>query len=798
MPVLRNLPVRRRLETESRMAAQLGEQFLGRGRGVDRRSALSPKKPETNSDKDGAPQSDSNVTNIISVKRKRGRPPKTPSRAPELPEDKKPVTQKTSPEQSPPHSPKRKRGRPRKDSTTTTSSAPSSPSTGAPSSQEPNLSTSNVMPVTLPAVSKTSPISSPTLNPTSPSNAAELSSSKPDSETNQSTTSLLLSSMYRDSENMSLSTSEHGVDSQGDTHTSSNPVIACIDSDTNTLKTSPHKISTAEVSQTCTASSLTLQLPSPIREPPTCTHFSPIHAEELTQMPVLSKTIEITAFLEPSAASVSAVEAEENSLTTNQQIDNLQCSNTSTHVTSQPLHRSSATADSSQTFVEPICNIAASPVATHQSFSKPFPPALTSGIEPESSPSKSEAPEASVTLTLSTVQQSTSKSDQTSVPTSQLQITAIEAATDSAPVSNKMSSTSFQSPSTANQTKSDSLSTLSYKDADSSPPQNMPVADNHEGQHSSKDEVVTEETEKMEVDCVAEDIAGGNDAVLSQPKRKKLDSLPKEQTPSASRIASSNSDIETHDAPKSDGPVEPSEEERTEDRETRTSAKKRSISRQSSQESVRSSSPSSVSSSGTRSSQSKKLGESRRPSKRKRDDIKSEKGKTEEGSDRKHQSNSSSSSSDSEDSNRIKRCLTRSAQKKLEKDGTIAKNDESRNRQRGRSDKKGQTTNTTEGESSGKPPIRQLNHHSPPLLLDPLGSDRAALFPPWKQKGLKKKKRKKHLIRRKGMKKRAANAIRDTTLKPLRISDKNSNRDYVPVCELKRSQNGDTSGALSE
>jgi len=509
---------------------------------------------------------------------------------------------------------------------------------------------------------------------------------------------------------MSLSTSEHGVDSQGDTHASSNPVIACIDSDTNTLKTSPHKISTAEVSQTCTASSLTLQLPSPIREPPTCTHFSPIHAEEFTQMPVLSKTIEITAFSEPSAASVSAVEAEENSLTTNQQIDNFQCSNTSTHVTSQPLYRSSATADSSQTFVEPICNIAASPVATHQSFTKPFPPALTSGIEPESSPSKSEAPEASVTLTLLTVQQSTSKSDQTSVPTSQLQITAIEAATDSAPVSNKMSSTSFQSPSTANQTKSDSLSTLSYKDADSSPPQNMPVADNHEGQHSSKDEVVTEqeeevvteETEKMEVDCVAEDIAGGNDAVLSQPKRKKLDSLPKEQTPSASRIASSNSDIETHDAPKSDGPVEPSEEERTEDRETRTSAKKRSISRQSSQESVRSSSPSSVSSSGTRSSQSKKLGESRRPSKRKRDDIKSEKGKTEEGSDRKHQSNSSSSSSDSEDSNRIKRCLTRSAQKKLEKDGTIAKNDESRNRQRGRSDKKGQTTNTTEGESSGE------------------------------------------------------------------------------------------------
>ncbi len=86
---------------------------------------------------------------------------------------------------------------------------------------------------------------------------------------------------------------------------------------------------------------------------------------------------------------------------------------------------------------------------------------------------------------------------------------------------------------------------------------------------------------------------------------------------------------------------------------------------------------------------------------KKREDIKSEKEKTEEESDKKHQSNSSSSS-DSEDSNSITRCLTRSAQKKLEKDGMIAKNDESSKRQRGRSDKEGKTTNTTEGESSGE------------------------------------------------------------------------------------------------
>uniref|UniRef100_A0A8C2DQ77 Snf2-related CREBBP activator protein n=1 Tax=Cyprinus carpio TaxID=7962 RepID=A0A8C2DQ77_CYPCA len=203
-------PPTQELKTESRMAAQLGEQFMGRGRGVDRRSALSPKKPESNSDKDSAAPNDS-------MKRKRGRPPKTPPQALELPEDKIPVTQKTNPERSPSHSPKRKRGRPRKDSTTTTSSSPSSPSTWAPSSHEPNLSRSNVMPVILPAVSNTSPIKL--------------------------------------------------GDSHGETNTSLNPLIACIDSNTNTLETLSHNTSTAAISQTCTASSPTLHPPSPIREP---------------------------------------------------------------------------------------------------------------------------------------------------------------------------------------------------------------------------------------------------------------------------------------------------------------------------------------------------------------------------------------------------------------------------------------------------------------------------------------------------------------------------------------------------
>ncbi|KAK5881626.1 hypothetical protein CesoFtcFv8_022404 [Champsocephalus esox] len=114
MPVLRNLPVRRRLETESRMAAQLGEQLLSRGR------ANQSRKTETTPGKDTT-STESNVNSLVgNLKRKRGRPPKTPPRLPEagntVASSPQPTSQ--SEERNPPNSPKRKRGRPRKDSTT--------------------------------------------------------------------------------------------------------------------------------------------------------------------------------------------------------------------------------------------------------------------------------------------------------------------------------------------------------------------------------------------------------------------------------------------------------------------------------------------------------------------------------------------------------------------------------------------------------------------------------------------------------------------------------------------------------
>uniref|UniRef100_A0A8B9JQX8 Snf2-related CREBBP activator protein n=1 Tax=Astyanax mexicanus TaxID=7994 RepID=A0A8B9JQX8_ASTMX len=101
MPVLRNLPVRRRLETESRMAAQLGEQYVGRGRGIDRRTPLSPKKQESTTSPTVA--SDPNATNLTPVKRKRGRPRKAAPKPQETTEQGKSVVQGSrSEEQSPP------------------------------------------------------------------------------------------------------------------------------------------------------------------------------------------------------------------------------------------------------------------------------------------------------------------------------------------------------------------------------------------------------------------------------------------------------------------------------------------------------------------------------------------------------------------------------------------------------------------------------------------------------------------------------------------------------------------------
>ncbi|XP_072312932.1 uncharacterized protein srcap isoform X2 [Eucyclogobius newberryi] len=109
MPVLRNLPVRRRVETENRMAAQMGELF-GRGRGSGQH-----RRTDTTQGKDSSQEA-----NSTPAKRRRGRPPKffpdtaePPSPQPTFPTETSNLTL----------SPKRKKGRNSKDSSVDTESA---------------------------------------------------------------------------------------------------------------------------------------------------------------------------------------------------------------------------------------------------------------------------------------------------------------------------------------------------------------------------------------------------------------------------------------------------------------------------------------------------------------------------------------------------------------------------------------------------------------------------------------------------------------------------------------------------
>ncbi|XP_007572801.1 helicase SRCAP isoform X2 [Poecilia formosa] len=144
MPVLRNLPVRRRLETESRMAAQLGEQQQLQGRG---RGAPQTKKSETESS-----------INCLGMpcKRKRGRPPKIHTALPEPETRVTPSPSSPSEDKSPPLSPKRRRGRPRKDSTVMSDSVCEAQSSSVPQTESrvPSDSPTAVVPNTVTTVTE--------------------------------------------------------------------------------------------------------------------------------------------------------------------------------------------------------------------------------------------------------------------------------------------------------------------------------------------------------------------------------------------------------------------------------------------------------------------------------------------------------------------------------------------------------------------------------------------------------------------------------------------------------------------
>ncbi|KAM9411834.1 uncharacterized protein ACWYII_026379 [Salvelinus alpinus] len=186
MPVLRNLPVRRRLESESRVAAQLGEQGLGRGRGGNYH-----RKMDTQPGKEGNASSGTNVANSTPpLKRKRGRPPKTPLRVVEpQPEHLSPPHPKLpSEEGSPPFSPKRKRGRPRKNLTTVTNAVGAGKNSNAPTAS----TTSQAGTLSDTAAADTEPLapSAPTKPQTVATSAVCTSQASPSTKAEDSTATL--------------------------------------------------------------------------------------------------------------------------------------------------------------------------------------------------------------------------------------------------------------------------------------------------------------------------------------------------------------------------------------------------------------------------------------------------------------------------------------------------------------------------------------------------------------------------------------------------------------------------------
>ncbi|XP_074476457.1 uncharacterized protein srcap isoform X3 [Sebastes fasciatus] len=274
MPVLRNLPVRRRLETESRMAAQLGEQNLGRGRGGNqsRKTDTSPGKDTTSTE--------SGVNSLVTpLKRKRGRPPKTPPRLPDHDKTGAPPPKPTSSNEAgnPPQSPKRKRGRPRKEPITT----PETVSEGQDSKKE--TTTPGVS-----GVSKTDASIKPTVQP--PLKAAAVTTSQASQSTKAEDTKTEVSAPAPNPAQAPKTTPTTTKPPPTTTDKASTPVAASVQTPTAPLplvaSTSASVVSSAPATvpspdaastQVSSASSVTLSKPAviPVTATPTTTTPSP-------------------------------------------------------------------------------------------------------------------------------------------------------------------------------------------------------------------------------------------------------------------------------------------------------------------------------------------------------------------------------------------------------------------------------------------------------------------------------------------------------------------------------------------
>lgn len=672
MPVLRNLPVRRRLETESRMAAQLGELYPGRGRGLDRRTPLSPKKQEPNSSKESTTSpvvaSDPDAASVIVVKRKRGRPPKMAPKPPEPMEQEMLAVKKSrSEEHSPSLSPKRKRGRPRKDSTVNTAHVGKSEQErqGCTMPQEScsslnlNLPGSSFESLTLPPVPECSELSSAADGP-----FASSEFTPPTKADSQSTTSVFPAATLNDSLTKSTAMSELSTSNE---NTTSLPITP--QSDLLTISTTIEAIPTANVSQTNTKPSLlhpaapqTVTSDNSAAVP--TQQFSPLSASSIPQSSQVT-----TSLFQQSAKSnkdISQQSMMSNHSTTTQTLT----------ASTELLAQSSIESKVATTGTQEV-----SPTQTSPQCSHPSPPSNELLSEPVVAAG---SPKLLCDLNERSQSQPTpEKTKMTPLHSSQ---------TELSPVSTNQTTDSSQ-PSVA----------LSQK------PMHMPQSPaeqsetvNQEDSNILREDGVIESTEEIHIESFVNQEQVDRDDAQFLTKRRRGENLPEAQMPDAPQPASFVQETVMEASAESDGVDKPVEEEsQMEDQESRVLGKKRNMSRQSSQESVRSSSPSSISSSGTCSSRSKKTEESRRPAKRTRVETDSE--STDRGTDMEARRRvSNSSSTDSDDSSSPKRRLTRSAHKILEKETQNYKVDKRRKKQ----SEKNSPHTTVEGESRGATPVR--------------------------------------------------------------------------------------------
>ncbi|XP_060715099.1 helicase SRCAP isoform X2 [Tachysurus vachellii] len=672
MPVLRNLPVRRRLETESRMAAQLGEQFLIKGRGLDRRAPLSPKKQESISSKDGSSipnvASDANVIYFSPGKRKRGRPPKMSPKPQEPPEQDIPVTAKsTSDEQSPPQSPKRKRGRPRKDSTTNAvdSGKPENEASGHTSlsstSQESlsaenlNSHSSSLGPLTVPSVPECSKINSETYGVLELFKTADSPQSpKTDTPTSQFNTP---------------SPQTHCVISVSQTST-----VEPSNVQTNLKATAPNSVSpdlsleavpqiqTENAAQSNTNPLSQLPAPTPSegfvgssRPTTECITTSTSSICQNSQVTTISS--ELSTLPDKGNASEMSLKSMPIELIEQPKLEN-------NILGASPLLIS--VSDTSTAFGQ-TCQLEKAdrisvPDMTQSSVQPDIPLETTFNLNQRNVLSQ---PKHELTQT-------------TPIYSSQIPI---------APVSS-LNSLEIQASVSPKQSPASRQRTGSVEEQ---------RIENQQDPSAPKEHGLFESTEEMHIDVSEKSEKAERDNSQSKAKKRKLENLPEDRG-SATLLISETLMQTTPVNVVADAQLE--EESQTKNQECKRTDKKRNICRQSSQESIRSSSPSSVSSSGTLSSQSKKSAESSIPAKRKRMERDSGKFKASDQEPVKPESQCCSSS-DSEDSTGQERRLTRSSLKSLEKETISDKGDKNSNGRR-RSDKKA----TKEPESTASTPVR--------------------------------------------------------------------------------------------